>query len=488
MALWKPFRGSRASLDTLPLHSGYVYFCTDDGSLFFDYPDAEGNVYRKQINAKQAESLLGYSIATALNSVDTELPTSKAVSDAIEANKISVSSGNKYIGVEQTGNDYAVSVDETELAGLIAQNTAAAMEFKGVTATLPEHNPEAGVFVTKGDLYKVTAEIVVAAAQDAQGVGFTAKHGDSIVCDGTKWYLIPSGDDVEDTWRAIKVNGEQALGNDIDTYALNLVAGTNVTITNSEEGNIVFQAIDTTYAADDVTLALNENTFEVKDGGINTAQLADRAVTGNKIAVETITEGNLDPNIQLSLGRANSAVQDIEITNGDDNGQIKYRLNQQGDYTNIYVTGLGTLAFRSKLGRIEEESGTYATYVEASEDGDLKLAGETGIDIESASDINLTTASNSVNITASALTLNGVNVATKNDIPTGTGNVVTAHTEGNTVVLTGGVKLDDHQLVKDRDESDIRLADVAATGNVNDLVQTTGDYLIFDCGTSTTVV
>lgn len=50
MALWKPYRGSRASLESLEKHDGYVYFCVDDGSLHFDYVDADGNLQRKQIN------------------------------------------------------------------------------------------------------------------------------------------------------------------------------------------------------------------------------------------------------------------------------------------------------------------------------------------------------------------------------------------------------------------------------------------------------
>ena len=56
MALWKPFRGSRADLDSVPKHDGYVYFC-DDGSLHFDYVDLDGNLQRKQINA---DTLTGY--------------------------------------------------------------------------------------------------------------------------------------------------------------------------------------------------------------------------------------------------------------------------------------------------------------------------------------------------------------------------------------------------------------------------------------------
>lgn len=58
MALWKPFRGNRAGLDSVAKHDGYVYFCIDDATLFFDYTDAEGNLQRKQINAKDAETAL----------------------------------------------------------------------------------------------------------------------------------------------------------------------------------------------------------------------------------------------------------------------------------------------------------------------------------------------------------------------------------------------------------------------------------------------
>ena len=57
MALFKPFRGSRASLDMQPLHDGYAYFCIDDGTFHIDYVDVDGNLQRKQLNAKEAETL-----------------------------------------------------------------------------------------------------------------------------------------------------------------------------------------------------------------------------------------------------------------------------------------------------------------------------------------------------------------------------------------------------------------------------------------------
>ena len=84
MALWKPFRGNRVDLDAVEKHDGYVYFCTDDGSLFFDYIDEDGNLQRKQINANEAEKLIGYDIATILNSSDVEIPTSKAIKTYVD--------------------------------------------------------------------------------------------------------------------------------------------------------------------------------------------------------------------------------------------------------------------------------------------------------------------------------------------------------------------------------------------------------------------
>ena len=62
MALFKPLQGNRTRLDTVEKHEGYVYFCTNDGTLFFDYIDEEGILQRKQINAKDAETLTGLSL------------------------------------------------------------------------------------------------------------------------------------------------------------------------------------------------------------------------------------------------------------------------------------------------------------------------------------------------------------------------------------------------------------------------------------------
>lgn len=87
MALWKPFRGSRAVLDAVEKHDGYVYFCVDDGSLFFDYIDADGVLQRKQINAKDAETLMGTSLDTIKSGIGTVATKAAANESAITAIK-----------------------------------------------------------------------------------------------------------------------------------------------------------------------------------------------------------------------------------------------------------------------------------------------------------------------------------------------------------------------------------------------------------------
>lgn len=209
-------------------------------------------------------------------------------------------------GLIKTGDggingDVKYEIDETYLTNKIGTQLTSAMEFKGATTTLPT-----GTGLEKGDMYKVSGQIKVEAANDAESKGFTAKVGDSIVYDGAKWYLIPSGDDIEDTWRPVK-----AGGNTLETSeTLEFVAGRGIAIT--EEGGKVtitndsnLKSVDrTTYASiglqfggnspDEVALkgdayivtnaSTNENTLEIKA----TKKLSD-AVALAETALQPIT-------------------------------------------------------------------------------------------------------------------------------------------------------------------------------------------------------
>lgn len=84
MALFKISKGTSQNLPST-LTEGYCWYTYDDSKFYIDFKDEDGVLVRQAINANEAEKLTGYDIATILNSSDTEIPTSKAVLDAIDA-------------------------------------------------------------------------------------------------------------------------------------------------------------------------------------------------------------------------------------------------------------------------------------------------------------------------------------------------------------------------------------------------------------------
>ena len=149
----------------------------------------------------------------------------------------------------------AISVNTAEelaaiISAQIAAETTGAMEFKGAAATLPE-NP------AKGDMYKVAGENINIVIDDK-----TAKAGDTIIYND-KWYLIPSGDDIEDTWRPVNIAGNELGGEE----ALKVVAGENVTITKKEDGSfeIASQYEDTHYES---KLIVGNETADANDENV----------------------------------------------------------------------------------------------------------------------------------------------------------------------------------------------------------------------------
>ena len=137
----------------------------------------------------------------------------------------------------------------------IAAATNAAVVLRGTLGTngtktaLP--TPE---YKTLGDAYKVvtTAEYVTKGTTKV-----SAKEGDLFICyttDDTNydWILIPSGDDVEDTWRPIKINGTEKFGTAISSNTLDLTAGSCITLTE-KDGVVTIASTDTGVTSVEVT-------------------------------------------------------------------------------------------------------------------------------------------------------------------------------------------------------------------------------------------
>ena len=119
MALFKVFKGNRDSLNDMPMHDGYAYFCMDDGTFHIDCVDTNNVLSRKQINANEAEKLMGYNVSTVLNSDDTEIPTSNSVVEYIIDSSDSVLAASKtYTDEEIAKFDFIKVVDALPSPGL----------------------------------------------------------------------------------------------------------------------------------------------------------------------------------------------------------------------------------------------------------------------------------------------------------------------------------------------------------------------------------
>jgi hypothetical protein len=181
-----------------------------------------------------------------------------------------VTAENKHYQVNADGTYREFGLTQAELEKIITDSTTAAMEFKGATTTLPE-NP------SKGDMWKVASAFSV----DEEEV----KVGDSIVYNGEQWFVIPSGDDIEDTWRPV-------TGVDNDA-ALTFVNGAKTEAVVTKDGTIKYNH---------VTVANPEDVTE--SGDEKTRTYITEVVTdgyGHIIGYKTATENVVDTNTEYEF-------------------------------------------------------------------------------------------------------------------------------------------------------------------------------------------
>lgn len=181
-------------------------------------------------------------------------------------------------------------INESELKDLIASETTAAMEFKGAATALPEN-------AAKGDMYKVTAAFKVGDED--------VKIGDSIVYDGEQWFVIPSGDDIEDTWRPV-------TGVDNDS-TLTFAAGDKLDVAVAADGTVTYS-----HEAIDAPANMNEEGDEQTRTYI-TQLITDNHghVIGFKAATENVEDTNTTYEFEGQSDEATSVYFQVKANDAD---------------------------------------------------------------------------------------------------------------------------------------------------------------------------
>lgn len=191
----------------------------------------------------------------------------------------------------------------------------------------------------------------------------------------------------------------------------------------------------------------------------------DHKVTAT-ITDGSITKAKLEAGVQTSLNKADSALQKTDIVTGSVNGTISV------GGSDVSVHGLGSAAYKEAsdfdtAGAAAAVSGEVSALAERVTTAETKLA-----NVAEGAQVNVIEKVK-VNGVAQSVTEKAVDIA----VPTGTlaskDKVAEADLE---------TALADKINAK---ANDADLAAIAKTGNVKDLVQTDGDILVLNCGSST---
>lgn len=188
--------------------------------------------------------------------------------------------------------EFGPTVDE--LKDLISSETTAAMEFKGVATALPE-NP------SKGDFYKVVSDFTITIGDETENVVV----GDSIVYDGSTWYVIPSGDDIEDTWRPV-------TGVDNDS-TLTFAAGDKLDKTVAADGTITYKHVE-------IDAPVNQNSDEDEPTRTYITKLISDNhghIIGYKTATEVVEDTNTTYTFEGQSDEATSVYFQVKSSDAD---------------------------------------------------------------------------------------------------------------------------------------------------------------------------
>lgn len=345
MALFKISKGLKANLPSTKTE-GYCYYTTDDSLFYIDYKDASGNLQRKALNAQDAETLTGASLATILNSSDIEIPTSKAVLTALagKADK-SHSHDDKYYTEAEVDSKLSGKSD-TDHTHSNYVPTSRTVNGKALSANITLSAGDVGALPASTEipsaLADLTADSTHRTVTDTEKATWNAKSNFSgSYNDLTNKPTIPSiaglatttyVDDVAST-KVDKVSGKGLSTNDYTTTEKNKLSGiaTGAEVNQNAFTNVIVGS--TTIEADS-----------------KTDSLTIAAGTGISVSGDAIND---------KVTITNSGVR--SISTGSANGTIS--VNTNGSSTDVAVKGLGSAAYTASTAY--DAAGTAQTKADA---------------------------------------------------------------------------------------------------------------------------
>lgn len=239
MALFKVSKGLKANLPSAKTE-GYCWYTTDDSLFYIDYKDENGTLQRKALNAKDAETLTGASLSTILNSSDVEIPTSKAVLNALNAKLDKADAGSDWNQNDNTKPDYIKNrpfYEETETTPILeSQQIDFSQSFRIPTS------------IVKGNTYLITWD----------GTDYTITATEKEIIAGEIY--IPYLEQADGLFSIEDVT-MRAADNGIHTVAISLVDSTTKTIDE--------KFIPNTIARNNKVVKHIFNIYPNEDGAIN---------------------------------------------------------------------------------------------------------------------------------------------------------------------------------------------------------------------------
>ena len=219
-------------------------------------------------------------------------------------------------------------------------------------------------------------------------------------------------------------------------------------------------------------------TVGIADGGVTEGKIATNAVTTNKIKDTNVTKAKLATAVQTSLDKADNAVPNTTTVNGHAlSGNINLNANDVGaavasDITNainaLDVADIAGMGAGKTIKTLTETDGKIAATFQ-----DISITHNQVSDFDTKANALITAKVNTLDSSVAA----------------------TAATNDEYSVLTGVTQTDG----KLTDKTEVKLAKIAKTGslydNTNGATHTStatadagAQYILFDCGTSTTVI